>query len=298
MGPDVGFLAAQVSRNGTCRPIHALEASTPRPMGSQFKLYVLGALAKEIAEDRLSWSEVLTVDDSRKSLGNGAGSLQLEAPGTVVSVEDAATRMISISDNTAADMLIELVGRDRVEAQMARWTRDPSANRPFLTTKQMLLLHYVPGLADAFVATPRGERVEFLAASVDPRPMGDIAAGFSLEPRYVDQVEWFASPEDVCRAFTGLQALGRRPALQRPLGEVLSREVGGVGLDPADWPTVWFKGGSEPGVLALGWLATNRAGDTYVVEAMVSNPETDFAPTTLTELRDLGTDAFRLLPAG
>jgi hypothetical protein len=34
---------------------------------------------------------------------------------------------------------------------------------------------------------------------------------------------------------------------------------------------VWFKGGSEPGVLTLGWLATDNHGKTFVVEAMVSN---------------------------
>jgi len=36
--------------------------------------------------------------------------------------------------------------------------------------------------------------------------------------------------------------------------------------------TTWFKGGSEPGVLALTYLATNRAGQSYVVTALAENP--------------------------
>lgn len=294
MGPVVGFLAARVSEDGTCQPVHEVALSTARPTASQFKLFVLGALADQIAAGRISWDQALTVQDATKSFGNGGESLQAAAPGTQVSVEDAATNMISISDNTATDMLVGLTGRDEVEAQFGEWTENASANEPFLTTREMFLLHYVPGLADRYLATPRDERDAFLASSVDPRPLTDIAAGLTPEPSYIDEVEWFASPHDVCRAFAGLQELAQQPPLS-PLPAVLSREVGGIGLDPADWPTVWFKGGSEPGVLTLSWLATNDDGESFVVEAMVSNPDAALAPESIQELVVLAKDAFGLL---
>jgi hypothetical protein len=296
LGPDVGFLAASVAADGTCEPVHEVAASTPRPTGSQFKLFVLGALAGQIAEGQVSWDQTLTVDDAVRSLGNSeaSGSLQFAAPDAQVSVEEAATKMISISDNTAADMLIALVGRDDVEEQVGRWTANAAANEPFLTTREMLLLHYAAGLADRYLATPRAERGAFLASSVDPLPWSEIGSGFSVEPRYVDEIEWFASPDDICRTFAGLQGLSTDPALA-PLPAVLSLEVGGIGLDPSAWPTVWFKGGSEPGVLTLGWLATNRAGDTFVVEAMVSNPDAALADDSITDLVALAGDAFGLL---
>ena len=79
------------------------------------------------------------------------------------------------------------------------------------------------------------------------------------------------------------------------LSRILSREVGGIGLDPSVWPTVWFKGGSEPGVLTLGWLATNRQGRTFVVEAMVSNPHAVLSATSITDLVALAKRAFDLL---
>ncbi len=274
--------------------VHEVATFKARPTASQFKLFVLGALARQIAAGRISWDQTLTVEDAVKSLGNGAGSLQFAAPGTVVSVEQTAMSMISISDNTAADMLIGLVGRNAVEAQVRRWTANAAANEPFLTTREVFLLHYVAGLADRYLATPRGQRAAFLASSVDPLPLSDIASGFSLDPRYVDEIEWFASPIDVCRAFAGLQMLSRQPALS-PLSTILALQPGGNGPDASVWPTVWYKGGSEPGVLTLGWLATNRHGETYVVEAMVSNPDAALSADSIPDLVSIAKRTFDLL---
>lgn len=296
LGPDVSFLAARVSADGICVPIHAVAASTPRPTASQFKLFVLGALANQIVAGRVSWNQKLTVTAAVKSLGNGPGSMQYADPGTSASVETVATKMISLSDNTAADMLIGRVGRNAVEAQVREWSSHASANEPFLTTREMLLLHYDTGLAKRYLAVPRAQRAAFLAASVDPIPLGAVASGLTDEPRDIDQVEWFASPADICRAFAGLQQLASQPALARELPSVLSRELGTIGLARSTWPTIWFKGGSEPGVLTLGWLATNARGETFVVEAMVSNPRVALATASITDLVAIERRVFGLLP--
>jgi hypothetical protein len=295
LAPHIGFLAARVGDDGTCEPIHAIEPSTARPTGSQFKLFILGALAHQVVDGRLSWDQQITVDDAIRSLGNGEGSLQFVPSGASVSLQEAATKMISISDNTAADLLAGLAGRDAVEAQMEQWVADPSANEPFLTTRQMFLLHYVAGLGDQYLATPPADRAAFLASSVDPHALADIASGYSNDPRYIEQIEWFASPDDICTAFAGLQQLGDDPALSPTLSDVLSVEDAGIDLDPAEWPTVWYKGGSESGVLTLGWLATRSDGDTYVVQAMIANPAAPLAADSITDLRDLARSAFDLL---
>jgi hypothetical protein len=64
------------------------------------------------------------------------------------------------------------------------------------------------------------------------------------------------------------------------------------------WPEVWYKGGSESGVLTLGWLATDRRGRSFVVEAMVSNPDAALATDSITDLIALSRTAFGLLEAG
>ena len=84
------------------------------------------------------------------------------------------------------------------------------------------------------------------------------------------------------------------PALA-PLGPILSANSGGIGLDPAQWPTVWFKGGSEPGVLTLGYLATNSKGQTFVVVAMLSDPAAALPPSTPTGLLAIVRGAFDLV---
>src|SRR5271163_2655724 len=143
MAPNVSLLAARVSK-GSCQPIHQLASSTPRPLASEFKLFVLGALANQVATGQVGWSQELTVENQLKSSGNpvGSGSLEFSPAGTKVSVQETATKMISISDNTAADMLINLVGRSAVETQVQRWSNTPELDVPFLTTREMLLLHY------------------------------------------------------------------------------------------------------------------------------------------------------------
>jgi hypothetical protein len=70
---------------------------------------------------------------------------------------------------------------------------------------------------------------------------------------------------------------------------------GDLGLDPSEWPTVWFKGGSEPGVLTLGYMATNSRGQTFVVSAMLSNAAAALAPSSTLALVDAVAGAFGLL---
>lgn len=294
VAPHVGFLAAEVTPGGTCRPIHGVAPFTARPTASQFKLYVLGALANAIAAGRISWSQTVTVDDSVRSLGNGPGSLQSLPNGTAVTVADAATKMISISDNTAADLLIGLVGREAVEAQVRRWSAHARANEPFLTTREVFLLHYVNGLGPRYLATPREERPGFLATSVDPLPLAAIASGASLDPRFVESIEWFGSPLDICRAFAGLQRLARVPALS-PLSTIPSLQTLGIALDRSTWPRLWYKGGSEPGVLTVGWLATDRRGRTFVVEVMTANPDAVLGADSIPGLVAVAEHAFGLL---
>ena len=69
---------------------------------------------------------------------------------------------------------------------------------------------------------------------------------------------------------------------------------GGIGLDPAQWPTVWFKGGSEPGVLTLGYLATNSKGQTFVVVAMLANLAAALPPQAIVVLQGIVRSAFEL----
>ena len=296
LAPDVSLLAARVSPGGVCTPVHQVAAAAARPLGSMFKLFVLGALARQVAAGRVSWDQNLTVTGAVKS--GGSGSLQDDPDGTRLPVRQTAAMMISISDNTAADMLIHLVGRPAVQAQDRQWSAHATLNVPFLTTREAFLLKYLyPALAQRYLSLAPGQRAAFLASSVDPLPFSlaqlQNADSGSL-PADIDTIEWFASPDDICRAFAGLQQLAARPALA-PLGPVLSANPGGTELDPAQWPTIWFKGGSEPGVLTLGYLATDSKGQTFVVVAMLSDPAATLSASAAPGLLAIIQGAFELL---
>jgi hypothetical protein len=75
----------------------------------------------------------------------------------------------------------------------------------------------------------------------------------------------------------------------------LSAGNGGIGLDPARWPTVWFKGGNAPGVLTVGYLATNSTGQTVVVVAMLSDPAAALPPSALPGSAAIAQAAFELV---
>ena len=296
LAPDASLLAARVSPGGVCTPVHQVAAAAARPLASMFKLFVLGALAHQVAAGRVSWNQDLTVTAAVKSAGEvGPGYLQYVPAGTRVSVRQTALQMISISDNTAADMLIHLAGRPAVQAQDRQWSAHAALNVPFLTTRELFLLKYVdPLLADQYLHLAPGQRAAFLAAAVDPLPLSQAQLQNASSPADIDTIEWFASPDDICRAFAGLQQLAAQPALA-PLGPILSANNGGLGLDPAQWPTIWYKGGSEPGVLTLGYLATNNKGQTFVVVAMLSNPAAALSPSAELGLLALVQGAFELL---
>jgi hypothetical protein len=103
-----------------------------------------------------------------------------------------------------------------------------------------------------------------------PRPGSSSGGGLDHAPRR-QPLEYLASASDLCRVYASLAALARQPGLA-PISQVLSLNDDGLQLDPAQWQTTWFKGGSEPGVLTLAFLATTRTGHSYAVTVLADNP--------------------------
>ncbi|MCK2215429.1 serine hydrolase [Actinomadura sp. ATCC 31491] len=286
--PQAGFLAAELTGGGRCRPVHALAPATTRPLGSMFKLYVLGAVAERIRQGAFGWDTPITIRPELKSLP--AGRLQDRPDGSTVTVLEAARLMISISDNTAADLLIHQAGRAAVERTVRAWGGDAARDVPFLTTRELFVLKGAdyPHHARRYLSLGTAERRRYLARVVDRVPLSAVTPW--NEPRELDRLEWFATPAGLCRAYAGLAEL-RDPRI----GEIMSVNDAGLGLDPARWPRVWFKGGSEPGVLGLSFLARTAEGRTYVVALMGVSPEAPFDErTTGLELVALARGAFTL----
>ena len=277
VAPQVRLLAAEVT-DGSCRPLHAIDPTTTAPVGSVLKLYVLAALGTAVKSGTVSWTQQLTVTPELKSLPSGV--LQDRPDGTQVSVQDLATAMISISDNTATDMLIHQLGRPAVEAELhAAGMADPSRNEPLLTTREtfILALEQWPTLAERYTAADPAGRRKLLETVVDRAPLPSLEAAQALTDRHAtDAIGWFASAQDICRAYLRLADLAAQPGLA-PIAGVLQVNDGGLQLDPNQWRRTWFKGEVGPGVLSSAYLATTQTGRSYVVAAVTENPSQPIA---------------------
>lgn len=260
--PESSFLLAEVTGDGAdaaCEPVATVEPDVLRPVGSVFKLYVLGAVVRAVDQGDLAWIDTLTLTDELRSLPTG--TLQEEPTGTTVSVREAADAMIAISDNTATDLLVDAVGREAVEAAVVRMGHSaPEVLSPFLTTREMFELAFVSASArrawtEATGSDPLDEdpRVsERQRDVVDALAGGELVLDASLvvRPAWPDGLDWFATAEDVCRAHVALQAMATTEA-GAPLREILSRNPG-LG-DVGDLDHVAFKGGSTPGAITGSW---------------------------------------------
>ncbi|MCP2335135.1 serine hydrolase [Actinomadura rupiterrae] len=292
--PDVAFATAEIGKDGRCKVLHGVNADTPRPLGSAFKLYVLGALSDAVAAHRVSWNTKQPIMDAWKSLPSGV--LQDKPAGTEFTLANYAEHMIAISDNTAADHLINRLGRDAVErAVPAMGNRHPQGMLPFLTTREVFALKGsdYPATAKSYLALPPAKRYGALPP-LDVTPTSKLRAW--QEPRDIDTIEWMASPNDMCAAFKGLRDRAAKPG-QAEVGKALSMNDGGIELDPKTYRTVWFKGGSEPGVLTGNYMARTASGRTVVTSVMMSNPKAVIPGTTELNMLAFARAGFKLAEA-
>jgi beta-lactamase class A len=88
------------------------------PTASLIKVPVLYALYQAVAEGRFALADEVTYGQHHRSLGSGV--LSQLSPGVRMTVRDAAMLMIIVSDNSATNMCIDLVGLERVNESMRR----------------------------------------------------------------------------------------------------------------------------------------------------------------------------------
>ena len=228
-------------------------------IGSAFKLWVLDALAEDVAKGRRKWSDVVPL--SAHSLPSG--EMQDWPLGSPVTLATLATLMISISDNTATDTLMNLLGRDALAARVrATGHAMPSRMLPMLTTLEAFTLKLAPDDQVLAYADADDAGQAAILARLDPTLSADLLnpARFGLMPRWINEIEWFASPRDLAGVMQSLHQRSDPMVMQ-----ILSVNPG---LSPAvakQFSRFAFKGGSEEGVLSLTWLVENKAGDWYVV---------------------------------
>ena len=250
------------------------DATRQFPLGSTFKLYALAAASRAVTEGRLAWDDVLTLDS--KSFPSGI--MQDWSDGAPVTLHTAATLMISVSDNTATDLVIGAVGREAVEAEMrASGHADPQKSMPFLTTREMFTIK-ASDRAAAYAAADEAHRRKILATLERDEPSEErvMEVFTSGEPVLIEEIEWFASMRDELALMRVLAALPDDTAREiMRVNPVFSES------EVAQWDYVGYKGGSEPGVLNLSWLLRDDAGQWHMLAVSQMDPTSEIDTSTL-----------------
>ncbi len=239
-----------VTKNG--KTISAINADQPLAMASAFKLAVLRALKESIKSGERKWDDVVLLDERSKSYPSGI--LQDWSTGSPLTIHTLATLMMSISDNTATDVLINLLGRTAIE----RWS---PRNRPFLTTKEASVLK-TKSNSSLLARFRNGNEAERRAVleEIAHVPLQPLNIFLELQPTFVLDIEWFFSPKELCDLIDST-------------GDLNMLNVGESPARRDAWAKVSFKGGSELGVYSLTNRLVSRTGDVFCVSVAVNDQQ-------------------------
>lgn len=228
------------------------------PLGSAFKLYVLGTAIDKISNGTLKWTDTFPITKDWKSLPSG--QMQDWPDGKAVTVQQYAESMIKISDNTATDHLIHILGRGDVEKQLSIMGNDfISKNEPLLMTSEMFRLKWAAptDIINQFLNGNETVRRDLLNQKIDPTPLSQVGKnGISMEnPSFITDIEWFGSTNSLCTAMSTLKNKNSPEAMS-----ILAKSVPLLDLGASSqWEYGGFKGGSEPGVLTMTFLLKSKS---------------------------------------
>lgn len=234
-----GQISVLVTQDGVDQV--ALAPDAPLDAGSAFKMAVLKALMAAVDAGTVSMSDVVPFEASWRSLPSGI--MQTWPEGTPVTLATLATLMISISDNTATDALISIVGRSAVEAHLPQ--------EPVLTTAEFFKLK----------ADVNNTRARYRAAEADGRRevLVDLADAPLPEVNELDdspspEVGWPVSARALCAL---IDDVAENPAMQVNPGVA----------DPARWERVAYKGGSNFGAFNMTTQLVDETGTSWCITA-------------------------------
>jgi hypothetical protein len=263
------LLVGRIGPDGQCGQVAADAAGELRATASIFKVWVLGGVARTVAQGLLAPGDMVPLVASELAPG---GTINSEPLGTPFAVADLATLMMGISDNTATDLLHEEVGRERIGQFIDDSAADPTVLRPLLgISEQFHVFRSFPlDVALAFVNGTEAYQQQFLEEEI--LPLGPLVNGPYNHVELLTSGTWHASPLDVCAAFARMRRLPQGSDAIAMADRALGAGAAQPGVRGA-WDRVWYKGGSLASgagfhVLTHAWMLEDRASDPWVVIAM------------------------------
>lgn len=251
----------------------AINPDKQMAIGSTFKVYILSALTRRIEAGEANWDDVISI--TTRSFPSGM--MQDWPEPAPVTLQTLATMMIAISDNTATDTLLDYLGQEAVIAEMkASGHSQPDLNVPFLQTKQLFKMKAAgEETVNAYRNGNTAQKYAVLEGIEDTQVTpAEIDAAFANGPYALD-LEWFASAHDLRKMMAHLPKSGS--GTQMKIMSV-NRSVSSSADDI--YSRIYYKGGSEPGVLNFTWLVYDKQSQPHILAMSWSNPDAVLDETT------------------
>lgn len=243
---DLEKIQGQVSavvRNGKRGTIFSYNSDKQLAIASSFKLFILKVLDDEILKENLRWSDVVQIKAGQISYPSGI--LQKWPVGTPVTIKTLAILMISESDNTATDVLLDLLGRERME-------KYASGNRPFLKTRELFLLkNNFPEFGRKFMKLDEAEKRKLLS-KLDHYELKPSDSNFRRLPPD-NAIDWHASVDELASLVLSLKD-----------NDILKVNTGFI-QESKKWKYIGYKGGHEDGIWQFTYLFCSKKGGWYAV---------------------------------
>ena len=242
--------------------IIALNENEKMGVASTFKIFVLKALHNQIKSTNKDWNDIVRLNEKNKSIPSGI--LQDWPINSPITVKTLANLMISQSDNTATDHLIDYIGRENIEKISGKM------NTPFLKTTEFFKLKHK---ADAKIKNEyiNGNTKKKREILKEISNLNIKAQDVASEPVLIKEVEWFFSTKQLANTMYDLkeaEALQINPGL----------------ANKNNWYKVGYKGGSEAGVLQYTHLLQKNQDSAIFVVSVTANSEKGLDTNKITEL--------------
>jgi len=267
--------------DGRDGPVEALEPDEPLNIGSTFKLYVLA----QLQDSKAQWKKTVELPAAARSLPSGR--LHAWPEGAPFTVYTLAAQMISESDNTATDALIDLAGRRNIERSLGKFGHySPDRLKPFLKTSEYFRIKGSTAAAAEWTAARQDDRYDLLEKKVPSLPLS--ATALPAAPFEIPRIGWFASASDLCRVMDRFRLSGDRAVL-----DMLAINPG-LPVDRSAVPYAGYKGGSDVGAINMTWLLRTRASAWYCLSATWND---ELAPLDEKEFFGIMQGALKLVEA-
>ncbi|MFS8184934.1 serine hydrolase [Pseudovibrio denitrificans] len=198
------------------------DAGRPLAIGPAYKLFVMQELVRRVNSGELKWNQKVRLERDLES--HPESNLYAKMKGGLVTLQAVAQHMMAASDNSAADVILNLIGTKPLETCEER--------TPFLTSRQFYQLKADRKLAEKYGQADVAQRQEILE-KIEERSLPAIE---DVADPYLTGVEWYASAEELCDVIADIaedKAMQFNPGL----------------AEKTDWQRIAFKAGSEIGVL-------------------------------------------------